>query len=107
MTADTAILQRPNTVAARSRHDDLARLWFALLLFGAGLFANQYVTLRKLKTLLLNRAPGDPVATLGQKVWGLIAESWTSFLTPADLTIAAAVVLPLAYIVYVEVTRGT
>ena len=103
---NAATIQRDRVTAARPQ-DPLFSLWIAMAVMGAGLFANQYVTLRKLKTLLLNRAPGEPVATMGAKVWDLIATSWPVFLTPADLLISAAVVVPLAYIAYAEWTRGS
>jgi 6-pyruvoyl-tetrahydropterin synthase related domain len=107
MTDTTTTFDRADTSLTQRWRDPVFRVWIAVFVLGTGLFANQYVTLRKLKTLLLERAPGDPVAALAQKVWQLVADVWQTFLTPADLAITAAIVLPLAYIVYAEVTRGT
>ena len=98
------------TLAVGDRRDTTSsdtRLWAAFLLLGAGLYANQYFTLSKLKSLLLTRGPGDPVATLGQKVWQLLMDSWHVLLTPIDLTIAAAIVLSVVYVVWGEVKHGT
>jgi hypothetical protein len=83
------------------------RLWLAFVVLGAGLFLQQFVTLEKVKRVLLTRAPGDPVNVLGQKAGRLLLESWRTYTTPADLTIAAVIVFACAYAVWAEVKHGT
>lgn len=92
------------------RADDvqrLTRLWGALVILGAGLFAQQFETLAKIKRLVLSRAPGDPVNDLGRKAGRLVLESWRVFTTPLDLAIAAVVVGAAGYVVWTEWRYGT
>ena len=81
-------------------------VWFALLVLGGALFLQQFVTLGKIKRALLERAPGDPVNTLSQKVGRLVLESWRAYTTPADLAIAAVILVAVGYLVWAEVKRG-
>lgn len=83
------------------------RLWIALFLLGAALFVQQFVTLAKVKRVLLSRAPGDPVNTLGQKAMALTLQSWRAFTTPADLAIAAVILFAAGYVVWAEIKHGT
>ncbi len=101
---------RAATLGVTDRRDharEERRLWGALVVLGTALYANQYVTLGKLKTLLLSRAPADPVATLGQKAWQVLLDSWHVLLTPADVAITAALLLSAGYVVWAEATQGT
>jgi hypothetical protein len=91
----------PTRAAAEER-----RLWIAFAVLGVGLYANQYLTLRKLKALLLTRAPGDPVATLADKAWALLLDSWRVLLTPADVAVTATVLAAIGYVVWAEVRKG-
>jgi hypothetical protein len=83
------------------------RLWIAFVFLGAGLFAQQFVTLAKIKGILLDRAPNDPVNTLGQKALAITLKSWRAFTTPADLAIAAVIVAAIVYVAWTEVKHGT
>src|SRR5262252_9268119 len=83
------------------------RFWIALSLLGAGLFAQQFVTLSKLKRAVLARAPGEPVTSLAHKTWRLVLESWQAFTTPADLAITAVIVTAAIYLVWSEVKHHT
>ena len=85
----------------------LLRLWIAFVLLAAGLFAQQFVTLGKFKQLVLSLAPDDPVNVLGGKVGQLAITSWRTFVTPADLTITAVIVLTIGYVVWSEWSQGT
>jgi hypothetical protein len=83
------------------------RLWLAFVVLGAALFLQQFVTLEKVKRLLLTMAPGDPVNVLGQKAARLVLASWRVYTAPADLAIAAVICLAGAYVVWAEVKSGT
>jgi len=99
----------PAIVRSKLRTDDAQlqyRLWTALLILGAALFAHQLVTLAKLKNLLLERAPNDSVNALGQQAVSVTLRSWRSFTTPTDLVIAGVILLTLGYVVWTETKHG-
>lgn len=83
------------------------RLWIALALLGAGLYAQQFVTLAKLKRALLERAPGEPVNSLAAKAWSVLLQSWSIFTSPADLAIALVIVAAVGYLIWSEVKAHT
>jgi hypothetical protein len=83
------------------------RVWIAFALLGAGLYAQQFVTLGKLKRALLERAPGDPVNSLAGKAWGVLLHSWSIFTSPADLLITAVIVGAVGYLLWSEITDHT
>ena len=97
--------QRRSSERERSSPETV-RLWTAFVALGVALFANQYVTLSKMKALLLDRARGEPVAMLGDRILGLIAD-WRSFMAADDFLIVAVIVGAAVYIVAAEVRRGT
>ena len=105
-TESTATLAGRDARNRERSSPHIVRLWMALATLSVALFANQYVTLPKLKALLLSRARGEPVAGLGDKVWGLLLE-WRAFMAVGDFVILAAVLLATGYIVMTEVRRGT
>src|SRR5262245_47644463 len=99
------------TAVGAHRHErdrtspEIVKLWTAFVVLGAALFANQYVTLSKMKALLLERARGEPVALLGDRILGILAE-WRTFMAADDFLIVAVIVGAAAYIVRAELRRG-
>ena len=81
-------------------------VWIALVTLAAALFASQYVTLAKLKVLLLTRAPTDPVIALSARASTIVLESWRALLNPADLAIVGTILAASGYLVVSEMRRG-
>ncbi len=79
--------------------------WIALAVLDLSLFANQYVTLRRLKRFVLERTADQPTESIQTGAVGLVLERWREVFTPIDLVIAVLVLLALAYLVYAEITR--
>jgi 6-pyruvoyl-tetrahydropterin synthase related domain len=80
-------------------------LWTAFGLLAAALFANQYVTLPKLKAALLSRVRGMPVDALSTRIWSVEAD-WRAYMARADFAILAVLLVAAGYIVMAEVRRG-
>src|SRR5581483_9552848 len=106
MTAHVATVSTLRSKEGHAEVHEQIRLWIAFLALGAALIVQQFVTIGKVKRALLERAPLDPVNDLGHKAWTLMLASWRSFTSPADLAIAAVILLSAAYVVWAEVRHG-
>lgn len=82
------------------------RPWLALIVLDAALFANQYVTLPRLKRFVLAVTSDEPTTAIQTSAVELVLTHWRENFTATDVLIGAVALAALGYMVYAEIRHG-
>ena len=107
MTETTSPTGSPATPATSSPVSrTMTCFWIALVMFGIALYANQFVTLRRVKAVLLSGDRGEAISSMGSRAWDLVTTDPFALFSLADMAIGGAMVLALGYVALAEIRHG-